>query len=114
MDLTEQYNDQLGRRRSCSIAPGSRRKRKIKPLLLFHRGHEHSGRWKDTVDLLGLEDVSVFAWDARGMVTHPANAAPANNFADVVKDVDAFVRHIPSGTASRWETLIVLGTVLAQ
>ena len=41
-------------------------KAKGKALLLFHRGHEHSGRWKETVDLLGLEDISVFAWDARG------------------------------------------------
>ena len=37
-----------------------------KALLLFHRGHEHSDRWQETVDLLGLEGVAVFAWDARG------------------------------------------------
>ena len=37
-----------------------------KALLLFHRGHEHSGRWQGTVDSLSLEDVAVFAWDARG------------------------------------------------
>ena len=35
-------------------------------LLLFHRGHEHSGRWQETVDLLDLKNVAVFAWDARG------------------------------------------------
>jgi alpha-beta hydrolase superfamily lysophospholipase len=32
-----------------------------KALLLFHRGHEHSGRWQETVTALGLEDVAVFA-----------------------------------------------------
>ena len=37
-----------------------------KALLLFHRGHEHSGRWQETVDSLKLDDVSIFAWDARG------------------------------------------------
>ncbi len=37
-----------------------------KALLLFHRGHEHSGRWQELVDLLALEDVAMFAWDARG------------------------------------------------
>ena len=37
-----------------------------KALLLFHRGHEHSGRWQETVDSLGLNDIAVFAWDARG------------------------------------------------
>ncbi len=25
-----------------------------KALLLFHRGHEHSGRWQETVDSLDL------------------------------------------------------------
>ena len=37
-----------------------------KALLLFHRGHEHSGRWEETVEALNLRDVAVFAWDARG------------------------------------------------
>lgn len=35
-------------------------------LLLFHRGHEHSGRWQETVEDLQLNEVAVFAWDARG------------------------------------------------
>src|SRR5438132_9301448 len=35
-------------------------------LLLFHRGHEHSGRWRETVGALDLDDVAIFAWDARG------------------------------------------------
>ena len=69
-------------------------KAKGKALLLFHRGHEHSGRWKETVDLLGLEDISVFAWDARGHGHSSGKRGAAGNFADVVKDVDAFVRHI--------------------
>ncbi len=37
-----------------------------KALLLFHRGHEHSRRWQETVRALGLDDFSVFAWDQRG------------------------------------------------
>ena len=37
-----------------------------KALLLFHRGHEHSGRWQETVDSLEVDDVAIFAWDARG------------------------------------------------
>ena len=37
-----------------------------KALLLFHRGHEHSGRWQEFVELLGLEDVAIFALDTRG------------------------------------------------
>ena len=35
-------------------------------LVLFHRGHEHSGRFEDLVRCLGLMDFAVFAWDARG------------------------------------------------
>src|SRR5262245_65232346 len=35
-------------------------------LLLFHRGHEHSARWQETVESLALDDVAIFAWDARG------------------------------------------------
>ena len=34
-----------------------------KALLLFHRGHEHSGRWQETVDSLSLDAVAIFAWD---------------------------------------------------
>src|SRR5438034_2750351 len=69
-------------------------KAKGKALLLFHRGHEHSGRWKETVDLLGLEDISVFAWDARGHGRSSGERGAAGNLADVVKDVDAFTGHI--------------------
>ena len=32
-----------------------------KALLLFHRGHEHSERWQETVDSLALDDVAIFA-----------------------------------------------------
>ena len=35
-------------------------------VILFHRGHEHSGRWHDVIEKLALADFSFFAWDARG------------------------------------------------
>jgi len=82
---------------------------KDKALLLFHRGHEHSGRWKETVDLLGLEDVSVFAWDARGHGRSSGKRGAAGNFADVVKDVDAFAQHISSRHGVALENMIMLG-----
>src|SRR5204863_3309143 len=37
-----------------------------KAVLLFHRGHEHSGRYAELVERLGLNDAVVFAWDQRG------------------------------------------------
>src|SRR5690349_2618681 len=65
-----------------------------KALLLFHRGHEHSGRFQDLVEELALEDVAVFAWDARGHGRSPGERGYAENFACLVKDVDTFVRFI--------------------
>lgn len=29
-------------------------------VVLFHRGHEHSGRWQDLVDEIGLDDFAFF------------------------------------------------------
>src|ERR1700719_3895069 len=48
-----------------------------KALLLFHRGHEHSGRWQQTVDSLGFDDVAVFAWDARSHGRSPGERGTA-------------------------------------
>lgn len=50
-------------------------------LVLFHRGHEHSGRWEETVARLGLEDFAVFAWDARGHGRSPGDRGWADSFA---------------------------------
>ena len=84
-----------------------------KAILLFHRGHEHSGRWQQTVDLLGLEDIAVFAWDARGHGRSPGERGAANNLADVIRDVDAFARHISRDYEIPIENMIVLAHSLA-
>ncbi|HJX25861.1 MAG TPA: alpha/beta fold hydrolase, partial [Chthoniobacterales bacterium] len=84
-----------------------------KALLLFHRGHEHSGRWQETVDSLGLDDVAIFAWDARGHGRSHGERGAANNFSDVIKDVDAFVRHISERHGIAFENMIVLAHSLA-
>src|SRR5438876_9355044 len=81
-----------------------------KAMLLFHRGHEHSGRWEQTVDLLELKDIAVFAWDARGHGRSPGERGAANNFAGVIRDVDAFARHI----SERYEIPIENMSVLAH
>src|SRR4051812_38220224 len=65
-----------------------------KALLLFHRGHEHSGRWREVVELLNLDDVAIFAWDARGHGNSPGERGSAENLMVVIKDVDAFVQYI--------------------
>src|SRR2546428_13034812 len=61
-------------------------KRSNKALLLFHRGHEHSGRRQETVDLLGLNDVAIFAWYARGHVRTPGKCGAENTLPDVTKE----------------------------
>ena len=79
-----------------------------KALLLFHRGHEHSGRWAEFVEMLGLDDVAVFAWDARGHGRSAGERGAAENFGTMVKDVDAFVRHISEHHGFALENMIVL------
>ena len=37
-----------------------------KVIVLFHRGHEHSGRLQHIVDELAMPDTVFYAWDARG------------------------------------------------
>ena len=37
-----------------------------KAIVLFHRGHEHSGRMMFVAEELGFDDFAYFAWDARG------------------------------------------------
>jgi alpha-beta hydrolase superfamily lysophospholipase/SAM-dependent methyltransferase len=81
---------------------------KEKALLLFHRGHEHSGRWSEFVEMLGLPDVAIFAWDARGHGRSPGERGSAENFGAMVKDVDAFVRHVVERHGFALENIIVL------
>ncbi|MFN2623961.1 MAG: bifunctional alpha/beta hydrolase/class I SAM-dependent methyltransferase [Chthoniobacterales bacterium] len=80
-----------------------------KALLLFHRGHEHSGRWSEFVETLGLNDIAIFAWDARGHGRSPGERGSADNFGTLVKDVDAFVRHVRDHHGLALEKMIVLG-----
>ena len=84
-----------------------------KALVLFHRGHEHSGRWQETVDSLDLNDVAIFAWDARGHGHSPGKRGAANSLLDVIKDVDCFARHISKEHSIPFENMIVLAHSLA-
>jgi len=79
-----------------------------KALLLFHRGHEHSGRWSEFVEMLGLRDVAIFALDARGHGRSPGERGSAENFGAMVKDVEAFVRHVSERHGIALENMIVL------
>ena len=80
-----------------------------KALVLFHGGHEHSGRFQDLVEKLALNDISVFAWDARGHGESPGKRGDAEHFMDVVRDVEAFIGHITTSYAIPVEEMVVMG-----
>src|SRR5215472_13750955 len=77
-------------------------------LVLFHRGHEHSGRWEETIQALDLPETAAFAWDARGHGRSPGERGSAENLACVIRDPDAFVRHITERFGIPPQNLIVL------
>jgi len=84
-----------------------------KALLLFHRGHEHSGRWQETVDSLDIEDLAIFALDARGHGRSAGDRGAAKSLHDVIKDVDAFARHVSENFGIPIANMIVLAHSLA-
>src|SRR5450432_1100470 len=65
-----------------------------KAILLFHRGHEHSARWQETVDALKLDDFAIFAWDQRGHGHSPGERGSAENLPVIIKDAETFAQHI--------------------
>jgi alpha-beta hydrolase superfamily lysophospholipase len=56
-------------------------------ILLFHRGHEHSGRMAHLSDELDLPDFAVFAWDARGHGRSPGERGFSHSLGTSVRDV---------------------------
>ncbi len=63
-------------------------------LILIHRGHEHSGRLQGLVDELDLPEFHAFSWDGRGHGNSPGKRGDAPDYSALVRDLDAFVRHI--------------------
>lgn len=63
-------------------------------IVMFHRGHEHSGRIAHLVDELNLPDFDFFAWDARGHGKSPGARGFSPGFGTSVRDVQTFVEHI--------------------
>ena len=59
--FTTSDNTALFYRHWPALQPGAK-----KVIVLFHRGHEHSGRLQHLVDELAMPDTAFYAWDARG------------------------------------------------
>ena len=79
-----------------------------KAVLLFHRGHEHSGRLQELAEALSSQ-AAVFAWDARGHGRSPGERGYADNFVHFVKDADAFARHVSNAHGIAARNAVVVG-----
>lgn len=77
-------------------------------IVLFHRGHEHSGRMAHLVSELGLTDFDVFAWDARGHGQSPGARGDSPSFATSVRDVQTFIRHLSDEYGWNEESLFII------
>jgi len=83
---------QLAYRHWSAVRPGNSRK----AVVLFHRGHEHGGRISHLVDELLMPECDFFAWDMRGLGVSEGTRGYAEDIGELIRDIDAFVRHITS------------------
>ncbi|MGF6205560.1 bifunctional alpha/beta hydrolase/class I SAM-dependent methyltransferase [Pseudomonas frederiksbergensis] len=79
-----------------------------KAVLLFHRGHEHSGRIAHLVDELDLPGFDFFAWDARGHGQSPGARGDSPSFATSVRDVQTFCDHLSAAHQIDEENMAVI------
>lgn len=77
-------------------------------IVLFHRGHEHSGRMAHLVDELGLDDFEFFAWDARGHGRSPGPRGFSPSLGTSVRDVNEFVEHAAAEAGCAVEDVAVI------
>jgi alpha-beta hydrolase superfamily lysophospholipase len=63
-------------------------------ILMFHRGHEHSGRMAHLADELDLPAFALFAWDARGHGRSPGERGFSPSVGTSVRDLQGFVDHV--------------------
>lgn len=80
-----------------------------KALILIHRGHEHSGRFIEVVNKLGLDDFFIFAWDMRGHGLSEGKGDRIEDFYVFVRDLDAFVSFITKKYELPLENMVVIG-----
>ncbi|KEY56593.1 phospholipase YtpA [Serratia sp. DD3] len=88
-----------------------------KIIVLFHRGHEHSGRMQHIVDELAMPDSAFYAWDARGHGRSPGQRGYSPSLTRSVQDMDEFVRFVATENNVPLENITVVaqsvGAVLA-
>jgi alpha-beta hydrolase superfamily lysophospholipase len=79
-------------------------------VILFHRGHEHSGRMAHLVDELGFDDLDFYAWDARGHGRTPGVRGFSPSLGTSIRDVNEFVSEVSRVSGHSMANL----TVIAQ
>jgi alpha-beta hydrolase superfamily lysophospholipase len=77
-------------------------------VLLFHRGHEHSGRMAHLVDELNLPNFDFFAWDARGHGRSPGVRGFSPSIGTTVRDIQTFVEHLNTSHGVATESIFVI------
>ena len=78
-------------------------------IVLFHRGHEHSGRVGHLADELDLPDFDVFAWDARGHGKSPGERGHSPSLGSSIRDVGTFIAHITAAHGVAEQDIAVIG-----
>jgi len=79
-----------------------------KVIVLFHRGHEHSGRLQHIVDEMDMSDTHFYAWDARGHGQSPGARGYSPSLARSVLDVDEFVRFVAVDAQVNLDDIVVI------
>jgi alpha-beta hydrolase superfamily lysophospholipase len=77
-------------------------------IVLFHRGHEHSGRMAHLVDELDLPAFDFFAWDARGHGRTPGTRGYSPSLGTSVRDVNDFVAEVSRQSGQPVENVAVI------
>lgn len=86
--------------------PKSPQKRAV---VIFHGGHEHSGRFTPVVEALDLPGISFFGWDARGHGRSPGKRGYANSFQELERDANAFVQAVSTEYGIAPEDMAIMG-----
>lgn len=79
-----------------------------KVIIIFHRGHEHSGRLQHIVDELGMPETEFYAWDAHGHGQSPGERGYSPSLARSILDVDEFVRCVAKHAKVQPENIMVI------
>ncbi len=82
--------------------------RNPRALIFLHRGHEHSGRIEQLVRRFQRHEDWAFAYDARGHGHSPGERGEAPDFATLVSDLHAFVRHVVQRYGIACEDIVVV------